>query len=579
MSSSSDPAVPRAGACPVCGRPAVTRDHCECCGWQLRTSWRLGGGQDAEARFQHRLSVARRRFDLAAVLRANGESEPDRLAVTDAMSHLIRHGPPETDDWEWALHRASASPDEPTPARGKEVLPASGDRVHAGRNTTRIVELDIDGACVRTFDPVGGLRQEGARLDFVPWPAGLGDVADARERAFRLAGGGLAVHDEQLSAFVSAILAVGTEGATDGVSDDPVHLMLRLPSWPVPERVAGIAARLPGVLVHHTAADRWIAPRCWTVPSPVTAAGMRTEGGGVTVVTGDRDGRVRMLHLPHPGSSAPGSDPEAAPVLADTVSVLDVAPDGGLVVAGGWDGAVRAWHPTSGRNEALTAHVGRVHGVHLGAGFVVSFGEDGVLSRCTFDGIGPTGPVGIAMARPMLLGRGAGASSAGGGGLVAVAGQGETVRVVDGLTGQELNAVSAGGRVTALAVAPTGRLLAVGTAQGTTRVHDLQIDEQVGHWPGAGGESAHDRAVTVLAVSGTGAVIAGYGDGRCTWRRSPTSSETPLGRHIGTLRAAALADGPTAVTASRDGVIRRWPLPIAARDTGEGYGLEDGGQE
>jgi WD40 repeat protein len=67
-------------------------------------------------------------------------------------------------------------------------------------------------------------------------------------------------------------------------------------------------------------------------------------------------------------------------LLADAT----LSPDGLLIMAGGGDGVLRFWDPTSGRLLwALQAHKSHLIGIHVEGGDIVTRGFAGELSRWT----------------------------------------------------------------------------------------------------------------------------------------------------------------------------------------------------
>ena len=559
--------------CPVCGRPAAEDETCAGCGWTLRTGWRLGGDADVVAAFENRLATGCRRFDLVAAARAAGYPAAGEAARLHRTAGFVRHGPPTEDDRAWALERVRAEAQAPgaddvDPAASPESVARQVAAVmsEAGaRGRVAVVELDARGAVTHVFDAAGGDVGEPGDVEPEAWDAVLGQVpADPVERAFRLAGG------LGRDAAAGSPGSSGTAEAIDrwvGRRTAAVAgcgVLLRLPGWPLPERVAaGFTGRTPAlVVVRGSGAAVRRRPTSWQAPVEVTA--WAVHGGGRPVAAGaDLDGAVHVWTGGTPGGAG-GREPVA--VLAGMASAVDCAGrpgghDADVLLAGGWDGDVRL--RAGGRVVTLTAHAGRVNAVRLAGDLAVSLGDDGRLHRTRIDRTGAGAPEPLAPVRVGRWGCSALAVAARSGTLVA-AGSDGTLRFLEpdaDADGEPRGTTEGGAGVTALATTPAGRLVAAARVDGTVGVYDVVTASLRHEWRAAG------TAVTAVAVTEAGAVATGTADGEVTWWPGPapdTAPGVPLGSHRGAVRGLAVTTDGRVVSAGReDGTVRTWPLPAA----------------
>jgi WD40 repeat protein len=242
-----------------------------------------------------------------------------------------------------------------------------------------------------------------------------------------------------------------------------------------------------------------------------------------------------------------------------------LSPD--VMVSGDWDGIVRVWETTTGRERRqLVGHSGAVNAV---AAFpdgrrVATAGDDRTIriwdaatGRSLRHLPAPATPATRLAVSPdgrrvaaVVPGREAGASPSRCQILIADADTGTPV----------LSLPTAGGRVWALAYRPDGRRLATACEDGTIRLWDPADGRLMAEWAG------HRGRVLALAISPDGRLVASGGDDRLAtlWEANTGRPIRRLPGHLHRIAAVSFRpDGRSWATAGYDGVVREW-------DTGSG---------
>jgi WD40 repeat protein len=232
--------------------------------------------------------------------------------------------------------------------------------------------------------------------------------------------------------------------------------------------------------------------RLWDLPSRRETASFRGQQGTEVFVSFSFDGGT--------GSVSGG------------VWSVALGAGGRVLAAAGFDGIVRAWDITTGREIAsLRGHTGGVHGV----------------------AIAPDGR------------------------MVASAGSDGTVRIWDIAAGRQTTALSGHeGPVRSVALAPQdGRLLASAGDDGTVRLWDLSVGRQITTLRG------HQGAVRSVAFSPDGRTVASAGgDGTVrVWETRSGRERAAIRGHQGGIRCVAFSpDGRALASAGGDGTVRIW---------------------
>jgi cytochrome c len=228
----------------------------------------------------------------------------------------------------------------------------------------------------------------------------------------------------------------------------------------------------------------------------VNAVALMADGA---VVTGGADGRVMRLRY--------GSDPVELGRHDGPVAAL--ATQGERVASAGWDGTARIWGPR-GAMQVLSGHDGNVNGVAFAPdGAVVTAGYDGTLRRWAADGTAEVTRVGVPQNAVVVAPDGQ-----------IVAGGADGMLRLFGADGTTAALQIDTAPVTAVAIAPEGKLVAVVTLGGVAMLVDR----------------TDARIVTVLlaseaplwAVAFAGPEVVTGGAGRVLRRWDPASGR-PLG--------------------------------------------------
>ncbi|MET7606616.1 hypothetical protein ABZS96_29795 [Streptomyces avermitilis] len=573
-------AHPAEDTCPVCASPigdAPDSPECIGCGWPLNGDLFLGRLTAAvRLAFDNRLSAARRRFDLMAAARASGAPWHTDLARLARLEALVREGPPSRAERDEVLRELDKQRAEfesgagGAGVRGPSAAGASAGQLAAPAHPPTVRDL-VYAALARPGPPVrnvvaaeitargltatvfvrGGDGTPCERAEVRAWTWGelLPELTEDPEAGlFLLAGGG--------GCHVAAEGPVVPEGI--GSIAHRALLVNRLPGWAVPERLLALleehlpdanSVRLPGGSA---------PPSALRHPGGFTAASwaQATDAGAVLLACGEPDGSVRIWCLPDHEWRLWDPDPVAErSVHQGRVTAVDLAEDGRSVVTGGKDGGVRLWtFGGSGRARVVTWHQGWVDDVRIQAGVVFSVGDDGQVRRTTL--LGKPGGSGAAAGFPLRV-HWSGAVTR-----LAVTSDGRTlvvggvtgVVVRDGCNGARLYSVTTGSAVTALALDPADRLLAVGCADGGVRVHDLGERRPVYEW------ATGDRGpLSALAFGPDGSLAAAGEDG--TLRVRASGRGTIVGAHTATVRAMAFNGLGELLSADGEGLVRAWRPP------------------
>ena len=360
------------------------------------------------------------------------------------------------------------------------------------------------------------------------------------------------------------------------------------------QAVRGIAFPADRRSVVSAAADR--TARVWlarapgpdagsvTADAPVTAAGMSADGK--FLVTGDRAGvtRVWLADATAPGRPVPDGAPTLGryplayfcrnPHVSGPVTAVAVSPDGRYVAAAGDRGLgvidLEAMSQTA-RGVAVRALLVRAVGFTRAVRdvafspdgrWLATAEESGVWVWDAHSGRSPhTAPVLPTEGARRVAFLPAVAGPAARGPLLAVA-VGPGVQLVD-LAGRTVaDAVHRpDSAVTAVAVAPGGRRLATGDADGGVRVWEVTADGGgVQLAPVAEGRR-HAEAVTALTFTRDGrTLVSGSRDRTAVlWDPITGQERATLTGHPDPLVGAAVLPGDAAlVTVGRDGAVRRW---------------------
>jgi WD40 repeat protein len=223
------------------------------------------------------------------------------------------------------------------------------------------------------------------------------------------------------------------------------------------------------------------------------------------------------------------------------------------VAAGDQDGVVHLWSARAGTVRAAARHDGWINAVAIAGGLLFTLGDDGLLRRITVAGArsGQDIPIEVGWSAATALAVSADAA------LVAAAGSEGVVRLWRGTTGEDAGTVEVGAAVSALAIDPDGRSLAVGTLDGTLRLYSLTDRALRGEAPGTGGPI---RAV--LAAPRHGWAAAGDDSGAVRlWSMHAggiTGAGAVLGLHGGPVRGIGALAGGEPASADADGIVRVW---------------------
>ncbi|MFJ8630206.1 WD40 repeat domain-containing protein [Streptomyces sp. NPDC093568] len=516
--------------CPVCLGTLTDEPECAHCHWPLDGPLQLGRlTPDVRDAFDERLTAARRRLDLRAAARAAGypeRGESERLAW---LERLVRGGPPSAGERDDALRELTQN----CTLRGGE----------AGQLPDGVV-AEITPQGLRAVVVRNGVEDLGATE--WPWAELVPGLPPGEDAAlFRLAGG---IGDWDKGP------AELREPTDLGVAATASVLVSRLGGWTVPERLLDrLRRRLPHARtvylplrepqpgpLHHKAG--FTAVGCGSVP----------EADEVRLAGGSADGCVTVWRLWHP-------EPLATRALHDRrVTCVDFTEDGLSVVTGGQDGAVRLWSfGGSGRVRVLTWHNGWVNAVRQRGGVVFSVGDDARLRRSV---IGAAGTESVPLAQ---VGWASGTVlDATPDGRTVFVGGSDGVTLWDGTSGERIARLPPVPAVTSLALAPAGRLLAVGCEDSAVRVFDVYDDRRQVCEVGG-----HDGQVRRIALDAGGALATA--DNASTIRFSARGGEpaVELGTHPAPVHSLAFDSDGHLLSAGGDGVVRTWPLPTPTHAT------------
>jgi hypothetical protein len=528
--------APAGARCPVCRWPAASTEHCATCGWLLNGDFLLGAATagDEEA-FDGALTAARRRFDLAAAVRAAGYPAAGDPAALARMTSYVRGGAvcPAERDAAIAAARAGPAP----PARSGAPPPAS------------VVEIGIGGVRARATVPDGhGHRRERAEPAEWTWAALVPQLSsDPDERALQLAGG--AGRSELPPEAVRDAVLEGLDGVLAG-QERPAGLRGALPGWTVLQSaMERLARRHPGVVVLPAVPGGPGAVTCLRFPAGITAFAAPAEAAPTDpapVVVAELDAGLTAWSLPG------GTRTAAQRLPAGRITALAVGRDT-LVAAGDQDGVVHLWSTRAGTVRVAARHAGWINAVAIAADLLFTLGDDGLLRRITVTG--DRGGLGI----PIEVGWSAASALAvsADAAVVATAGSEGVVRLWRGTSGEYAGAIEVGAAVSALAIDPDGRSLAVGTLDGALRLYSLTARTLQAEVPGDGGPV---RAV--LAALRHDWIAAGDDSGAVRlWPMRAgriTGTGTVLGLHGGPVRGLGALAGGEPVSADADGIVRVW---------------------
>jgi hypothetical protein len=505
--------------CPVCLAPVVDEPECAYCRWGLEGPVMLGPlTPEIRRAFDQRLVAARRRLDLTAAARAAGypgRGEPERLA---RLAALVRGGAPRPAERE-AVVRELADEDTAAPERSGRLPDGS------------VVEITVRG--LRSMTVLHGV--EAADTTEWPWPGLVpGLPQDADESLFRLAGG------------------IGDRATTASEPREPADLtasadvlVSRLPGWAVPERLlARLVRRFPTARTLYLAAEApESAPFRHEPGFTAVGHGSVPDSDDVLLVGGSQDGSVTVWRLGQ-------SRPLASRALHDKrVTCVDLTEDGRAVVSGGQDGAVRLWSfGGSGRVRVLAWHDGWVNALRQRAGVVFSLGDDAQVHRSRLDVAGTDSAsltrVGWASATALEVTPDR---------RVVIVGGSDGASLWDGGSGKRIGRLGGHHEITCLALAPRDRTVALGCADGVTRVFALgdpgtPISETDGH----------TGAVRQVAF-GPGGALATADDAGTVRLRTGDGPPEVIGSHPDRVRGLTFTPDGRLLSAGADGLVRTWP--------------------
>ncbi|MEU4156485.1 hypothetical protein [Actinoplanes sp. NPDC026670] len=491
-------------ACPVCAETAGDPAVCPACGWELEGPYRLGAVTPSMAEdFARRLADARRGIDLAAVVRAAQRHGRVETELLGRLLTLVRGGPVPEPQWRDAVTAAEQRADPPWPAAA-----------------TVVVEADPDGIVVPRFAADLVENAEPATWPWTELVSGL--PAGAEERRFRLAGG---VAAARVTPDVVAVRALA-----DRLPAGAVVLADLTGGWALPGKVLDTLAGRRGEV------RRWASARAGDrqtqtlrLPGEISAFAGSSTG---ELVAGARGGTLWWW-------------PDGSPGAVGGDRVLALAVHSGLVVSGHRSGEVRIRAVGSGAPaDVLTRHNGWVNGVGLAGRTVFSVGDDGAVRATPLDSGQPgfRAEVGFSTASALAVDQDAT--------VLAVGGSDYRIRIFDGRTGQERAAIRNTAPVTRLALAPDGRQLAAGGADGSILLHDLTGSDA----PRPAYRMAGAIGALLLDAAG---LVAGDVDGLLV-SQDRTGAATVLGRYGGAVRGVARMPDGRIAAAGADGLIRVW---------------------
>jgi WD40 repeat protein len=279
--------------------------------------------------------------------------------------------------------------------------------------------------------------------------------------------------------------------------------------------------------------------------SPVTAVAFSPDGS--RVASGSLDGAVTVWDVATKRSVALGAGHAAQ------VSAVAFSPDGKSLATASWDRTVKVWDLATGQARTFKGHTDSVTAVAFapGGGMVASAGDDGSVRFWEAGGeqdwiraAGHKGAVESLAFSPD-------------GARVATAGEDGTVRLWDAATGDALGALEGhAGRATAVAFLPDGRRFVSASVDGTVKL-----------WEAGAAEPRvlpYTSEVSAMALSPGGRLLALGGlDGSVALRDLESRQEDRyFGEgHAGQVNAVAFSpDGRTLATASRDRTVKLWDV-------------------
>ncbi|ETV92547.1 hypothetical protein H310_13211 [Aphanomyces invadans] len=190
-----------------------------------------------------------------------------------------------------------------------------------------------------------------------------------------------------------------------------------------------------------------------------------------------------------------------------SLQALAVDADTGVLVTGSYDGAVVAWHATSGRRFTGAAHTAKVTSIDVHRGIVASGGWDDVVRFGSVVDTAYSGSVGLNGAQPSDVALATHAAS--GAVLCAVATNKGVKLLVNGALAFESSA-TATWTPTSVAMTPSGEQVALGGDE-DRRVHVFHVVSNGETWSLVERDDmalTHNGSITTLAYSPDGTLLA-----------------------------------------------------------------------
>ncbi|MFC5058222.1 hypothetical protein [Saccharothrix xinjiangensis] len=325
--------------CPVCLRDARDEAACPGCGWTLRGDRVLGHPTPEQERgFAAALAAARREVDLRAALLAAGYPGHGDPGLLGRLRGFARGGPTAGLPVE-ALTVEDPAGEDPVTHGEDDVRAAAAtalDRLTGDHDRLTAVELTPEGVRAAVFtagEVCAGLRGPVTGRSWRDLLPAL--PADDDLRRFRLAGG---IGDTRPDPALLAAQADAAAPATDG----PVLLLVRVPGWALPERVAArLRERGPSTELRLPPTGRTLTDD--GVAALLALAPLRRDVGLVVADTGP-GGRVRtaVRRVFPAGTTAAAAEPVTLAVRTPAVASAEFTL---AVVAAAADDDPARWRP------------------------------------------------------------------------------------------------------------------------------------------------------------------------------------------------------------------------------------------